>query len=387
MVFAARPRDPETLRLLVDAVARMVDNVLIPAEAQAEAEQAIPEPIVRQLREFGLFGMAVPESYGGLELAMGDEVQVMFEFCRASPVYRSLIGTTNGVGGKSIVLRGSDQQRSRYLPKIARGDTIVSFCLTEPEAGSDARSLRTRAERDGDEYVINGSKRFISNAPEAGLFVVMARTDPTDTSSRAISAFLVEAGTPGLEVGPPINKMGHRAAHVADVTLDNCRVPASSLLGAEEGVGFRTAMEVLDHGRVHIAAVAVGLARRFIDEALQYAQNRRQFGQAIGDFQLIQGMLADSEAEWFAAKSMVEAAATLLDAGQRITKQAASCKYFATEAMWRIADRAVQIHGGYGYVSDYPVERLFRDARLLRIYEGTSQIQQLVIAREMLKGN
>ena len=303
----------------------------------------------------------------------------------ASPVFRSYFGTTNGVGTLGILVDGTEEQRRLYLPKLATGELIASFCLTEPDAGSDAASIGTRATRDGADYVIDGTKRFITNAPHAGLFTVYARTAPKESGVGGISGFLVERSMPGIVVGPHYNKMGFRGSHTADVIFENCRVPASALLGGKEGVGFRTAMKSLDHARIHMAAVAVGLSARLIDEGVRYASERQQFGKAIAQFQLIQAMLADSEAEAFAARSMVEKAACDKDAGFRITKESACAKYFATEALWRIADRVMQIHSGYGYIKEYPVERLFRDARLLRIYEGTSQIQQLIIAKEMLR--
>lgn len=377
--------DAETLELLKASVRRLVDDVLIPAEAAADAAGAIPESAAKAMRDIGLFGLTVPTAYGGLGLDSFEETQVVAELCRASPSFRSLLGTTVGVGGKSIALDGTEDQKQAWLPKIATGDLIVSFCLTEPESGSDAASLRTRARRDGDDYVIDGSKRFISNAPEAGLFVVMARTGAVEDRAHGVSAFLVPAKTPGLAVAPPHKKMGQKAALVADVSFDAVRVPASGLLGGREGLGFRTAMKALDDGRLHIAAVALGLGRRLLEEAVAYAKERRQFGQAIAEFQLIQGMLADSETDLLAAAALIESAAKRRAAGERVTREAAAAKYFATEATWRVADRAVQIHGGYGYIADYPVERLFRDARLLRLYEGTSQIMQTVIARDMLK--
>jgi acyl-CoA dehydrogenase len=310
---------------------------------------------------------------------------MIFEFCRAAPAYRSYVGTTNGVGGKSIVLDGTEAQKRRYLPAIAAGELIVSFCLTEPDSGSDAKSLSTTARRDGDGYVLNGSKRFISNAPIAGLFTVMARTNPNDKSAAGVSAFLVEAGTPGLHVDPPLEKMGQLGAPTADVDFNDCRVPSTALLGDTEGQGFITAMKVLDDARIHMGAVCVGLSCRLLEEMTAYALARRQFGQPIADFQLIQAMIADSEAEYMAARAMVEQTARQMDTGENVTKAAAACKYFASETVWRIADRAVQVHGGYGYMRETAVERLFRDARLLRIFEGTSQIMQLVIAREAMQ--
>ena len=379
------PTDDETLTLLLDTVRRFVDEVLIPNEHRLEEDDAIPDEIVAEMRALGLFGLAIPERHGGLGLSLGEEVRIVFELCRAAPAYRSLIGTTNGVGGKSIVFDGTPAQRQRYLPGITAGETIVSFCLTEPDAGSDAASLRTRAEPVSGGYVLNGEKRFISNAPIAGLFVVMARTDPGSRGAGGVSAFFVEAGADGLRIGKPLKKMGQRGAPTADVAFVDCLVPADALLGATEGMGFKTAMKVLDDARIHMAAVAVGLSRRLIDESLAYAGARVQFGRPIAEFQLVQAMLADSEAEHLASRSMIEATAARRDRGERVTKEASCCKYFATEALGRIADRAVQIHGGYGYVAEYPVERLYRDARLLRLFEGTSQIQQLVIAREMLR--
>ncbi|MCG3134923.1 MAG: acyl-CoA dehydrogenase family protein [Anaerolineae bacterium] len=378
-------KNAETLRQLTSVVRRFVRERLIPAEPKVEDDDEIPQSIVAQLKELGLFGMTIPEEYGGLGLSMYEEAQVVMEIGYASPVFRSYFGTTNGVGTLGILVDGTEEQRRLYLPKLATGELIASFCLTEPDAGSDAASIGTRATRDGADYVIDGTKRFITNAPHAGLFTVYARTAPKESGVGGISGFLVERSMPGIVVGPHYNKMGFRGSHTADVIFENCRVPASALLGGKEGVGFRTAMKSLDHARIHMAAVAVGLSARLIDEGVRYASERQQFGKAIAQFQLIQAMLADSEAEAFAARSMVEKAACDKDAGFRITKESACAKYFATEALWRIADRVMQIHSGYGYIKEYPVERLFRDARLLRIYEGTSQIQQLIIAKEMLR--
>ena len=370
---------------LVAAVSRVVNEKLIPGEGILDDEDRIPDNLLDVMRDLGLFAYAIPEEYGGLGLSKWAEVQVIFELCRAAPAFRSYVGTTNGVGGQCLVLGGSTEQKNKYLPKVARGELIISFCLTEPDAGSDAQSLKTKAVKDGDHFVLNGSKRFISNAPIAGLFTVMARTDFTRCGADGISCFLVEAGTEGLVIDPPLKKMGQHGASTADVSFQDCRVPAVNLLGNQEGHGFRTAMRVLDGARIHMGAVCVGLARRFIEEMLRYAKDRKQFGRPIADFQLIQAMIADSEADCFAARAMVEKAAQMLDAGHPCIKEAAACKYFASEAMWRIADRALQVHGGYGYVKEYPVERLFRDARLMRIFEGTSQVMQLVIAREALR--
>ena len=375
----------EDIDQVCDAVRRFVRNELVPAEPQVEEEDEIPQRIVDQLKAFGMFGMTIPKDYGGLGLSMYEEARVVFEVGYASPVFRSYFGTSNGVGTLGILIDGSEEQRRKYLPRIARGDLVASFCLTEPDAGSDAASLVTRADRQGDHYVINGTKRFTTNSPHAGLFTVFARTAPKSEGPRGISAFLVERDTPGLSIAPRHKKMGFRGSHTADVIFEDCRVPASALLGGQEGVGFKTAMKSLDHARIHMAAVATGLCERLLDEGVRYATQRKQFGKPISDFQLVQGMLADSETEWLAARAMVEKVARDKDAGIRITKESACCKYFATEALGRIADRVLQVHGGYGYIKEYPVERLYRDARLLRIYEGTSQIQQLIVAREMIR--
>jgi acyl-CoA dehydrogenase len=378
-------RDQETLNLLKDGVARFVREVLIPHEDIVAESDAIPEAVVAQMRELGLFGLAIPEEYGGLALTMEEEVLVAMELAYASPAFRSLVGTNNGIGAQGIVIDGTPEQKAAWLPRLASGEIIGSFALTEPDSGSDAASLRTTAVREGGDYVINGVKRFITNAPEAGVFTVMARTDATRKDAGAISAILVERGAPGLSLGRIDKKMGQRGAHTCDVIFENCRVPAANLIGGKEGVGFKTAMKVLDKGRLHIAAVCVGAARRMLDDALRYAMERRQFGQPIAEFQLVQAMLADSQAELYAARSMVVDAARLRDEGRDVTLEASCCKLFASEMCGRVADRAVQIHGGAGYVSDYAAERFYRDVRLFRIYEGTSQIQQLVIARNMIK--
>ena len=377
-------RDREILDQLVDSVRRFVRDRLIPAEADVAEEDRIPEQIVSEMKELGLYGLSIPQEYGGLGLTMEEEALVAFEIGYTSPAFRSLVGTNNGIGSQGIIMDGSDEQKHKYLPRLATGELVASFCLTEPEAGSDAGSLRTRARREGDEYVISGTKRFITNAPVADIFTVMARTDPDTPGARGISAFIVESDRDGVSLGKPYKKMGQQGTHVCDVILDDCRVPAENLIG-REGEGFKTAMKVLDRGRLHIAAVCVGVAERLIDEALSYAIERKQFGSRLADFQLIQAMLADSRTEAFAARSMILEAARSLDEGGRISMEASCCKYFASEMVGRVADRAVQIHGGSGYIREFPVERLYRDVRIFRLYEGTSQIQQLVIARNMIR--
>lgn len=378
-------RDQETLNVLLETINRYVKERLIPCEEEVAETDAIPEALAREMKELGLFGLCIPEEYGGLGLTMEEEVMVAFEIGRTSPAFRSLFGTNNGIGAQGIVIDGTPEQKANYLPRLAAGDIIGAFALTEPDAGSDAGSLRTTAKRDGDYYVINGTKRFITNAPEAHIFTVMARTNPEIKGAGGVSAFVVEAGTPGLSLGKIDKKMGQKGAHTCDVIFEDCRVPVENLIGLKEGIGFKTAMKVLDKGRLHISAVCTGVAERMLADALNYAMNRKQFGQPIAEFQLIQAMLADSKAEIYAAKNMVLDAARRRDLGKDVGTESSCCKLFASEMCGRVADRAVQIHGGSGYVSDYSIERFYRDVRLFRIYEGTSQIQQLVIARNMIR--
>ncbi len=377
--------DPQTLREFLDTIARFVRERLVPAEAEVAETDAVPPAVVAEMRRLGLFGMTIPEAHGGLGLGMSEEAQVLFELCQTSPAFRSVHGTNNGIGSQGIVIDGTEEQRRKYLPRLAAGEIIASFALTEPNAGSDAASLKTTARWAGNGWVLNGTKRFITNAPEASLFTVMARTDPENKGAGGISAFLVEAPNPGLKLGKPDRKMGQRGAHTCDVIFEDCRVPAGALLGGREGQGFKTAMKVLDRGRIHIAAVCIGVAERLIRDMVRYAKDRVQFGQPIGEFQLVQAMLADSRAEAYAARCMVLDAARRKDAGESISTEASCCKYFASEMVGRVADRAVQIHGGAGYIADFGVERFYRDVRLFRLYEGTSQIQQLVIARNMMR--
>jgi acyl-CoA dehydrogenase len=378
-------RDQETLNLLLDAISRFVRERLVPAESEVAETDEIPADIVAEMRELGLFGLSIPEEYGGLGLTMEEEVRVAFEVGKTSPCFRSLFGTNVGIGSQGLIIDGTEEQKQRYLPKLASGEFIASFALTEAGSGSDAASLRTRARLDGDHYIIDGAKRFITNAPEAGIYTVMARTNPDVKGAGGISAFIVERGTPGVSLGKIDKKMGQKGAHTCDVIFENCRVPARNLIGGVEGVGFKTAMKVLDKGRLHIAAICVGAAERMLDDALRYALERQQFGKPIGEFQLVQAMLADSKAEIYAARSMVLDAARRRDNKEDVSTEASCCKLFASEMCGRVADRAVQIHGGAGYVSEYAIERFYRDVRLFRIYEGTTQIQQLVIARNMVR--
>ena len=378
-------RDTDTLDALLDSVRRFVRERLVPAEQGVADTDEIPDDIVRDMKAMGLFGLTVPESHGGLGLTMEEEALVMFEMGRTSPAFRSLFGTTVGIGSQGILIDGTQAQKDKYLPLLASGELIASFALTEPEAGSDAASLRTTARRDGEHYVVNGTKRFITNAPHAGIFTLMARTDPHNKGAGGVSAFIVERGTPGITIGKRDRKMGQRGAHTADVIFEDCRVPAANLIGGKEGMGFKTAMKVLEKGRIHIAAICVGMAERMLADALAYAMERKQFGQPIAEFQLVQAMLADSRMEAYAGRTMVLDAARRRDKRENVATEASCCKLFASEMCGRVADRAVQIFGGSGYVADHGIERFYRDARLFRLYEGTSQILQLVIARNMIR--
>ena len=377
--------DQETFSQLTNVIGRFVEERLIPLEAEVSESDQVPAAVVNDMRELGLFGLSIPERYGGLGLSVEEEVRIIFELGHTSPAFRSVFGTNTGIGSQGIVMDGTDEQKRKYLPKLASGEIIGSFALTEPDSGSDAASLRTSAKIDGNEYVLNGTKRFITNAPTAGLFTVMARTDPEKKGASGISAFLVEADSPGLKLGPPDKKMGQQGAHVCDVIFEDCRIPADSVIGGVEGQGFKTAMKVLDRGRLTISGMCVGNAERLIRDSLRYAMERKQFGKPIAEFQLVQAMLADCETEVYAARSMVLDAARRKDAGENVTKLAAICKYYSSEMVGRVADRAVQIHGGAGYMAEYGIERFYRDVRVYRLYEGTSQIQQLIIAREMMK--
>jgi acyl-CoA dehydrogenase len=377
--------DSETFALLRDAVRRFVDEQLIPNEDRVENEEAVPAEIIHEMRELGLFGLSIPDQYGGLGLTMAEEAAVVFELGHTSFAYRSVIGTTVGIGSQSIVIDGTEAQKQEWLPKLASGEIISSFALTEPGAGSDAASLKTTAIREGDSYRLNGTKRYVTNALRAGLFTVMARSESGVSGAAGISAFIVAAGSRGLTLGKNDKKMGQKGTVTCDVMFDDCIVPATNVIGGVAGRGFKTAMKVLDRGRIHISALAAGMAERLVNESVGYAADREQFGQAIGKFQLVQGMIADSRVDAYASKVMVDDVARRYDAGEKVSADVACTKYFTTEAVGRVADRAVQIHGGAGYMAEYKVERFYRDVRLLRIYEGTSQIQQTIIAKALLR--
>ena len=380
-------RDHDALNSLLESVSRFVRERLVQAEHIVDETDEIPADIVAAMKTMGLFGLTIPEEYGGLGLTMEEEVLVMFEMGQTSPAFRSLFGTTVGIGSQGILMDGTEDQKARYLPRLATGELIASFALTEPDAGSDAASLRTSATLSGESYILNGTKRFITNAPLAGMFTVMARTDPGSRGAGGVSAFIVEAQTPGLRLGKRDRKMGQRGAWTCDVIFEDCHVPATNIIGGRPGFGFKTAMKVLEKGRIHIAAICVGVAERMLRDALRYAAQRKQFGEAIGEFQLVQAMLADSKAELYAARCMTLDAAQRRDRGENVSTEASCAKLFASEMCGRVADRAVQILGGAGYMAEYGIERFYRDVRLFRIFEGTTQIQQLVIARNMMKSD
>jgi acyl-CoA dehydrogenase len=374
--------DPETRDQLIETVRRFVAEVCVPNEQLVSETNAIPEAIVQQMRDLGLFGLSISEAYGGLGLTMEEEALVIIEMGHTSPAFRSTFGTNVGIGSQGVVMFGNDDQKREWLPKLASGEAVASFALTEPESGSDAGSARTRAVRDGNHYVLNGAKRFITNADKASVFTVMARTDPSTPGAKGLSAFLVERDTKGVTIGKPEKKMGQQGANVCDVIFEDARVPITNRLG-EEGEGMKVAMSVLDRGRFHISALSVGIAERLVQEMTRYASERKQFGKPIIEHQLVMGMIADSFAEASAGKAMVLDGVRKYDAKEKVTILAAATKMFCTEMVGRVADRAVQVFGGSGYIADYAVERFYRDVRILRLYEGTTQIQQMVIGREL----
>jgi acyl-CoA dehydrogenase len=361
----------------------LIRRRVIPSEADIDAADEMPAGLREEAARIGLFGFAIPEEYGGLGLSMAQEARLVMELGYTTPAFRSMFGTNNGIAGHVLLEGGTPEQKKEFLPRLASGEWTASFALTEEEAGSDPSGLTTSVTAHAGEYVINGTKRYITNAPVADVFMVFARHADGEARGK-ISALLVEAATAGVTVGPRDQKMGQHGAWTADVHLENVRVPSAALIGVA-GEGYVTAMRCLAHGRLHIAALCVGLAQRALDETLAYALRRRQGGQAIAGYQLIQGLIADSQTDVLAGRALVESAAAAFDSGadQRLAPSCA--KYFCSEMVGRVTDRAVQVHGGAGYMRGVPVERLYRDARLFRIYEGTSQIQQVIIAKQALR--
>ena len=373
----------EEERLVRDTAKQYAQEKLLPRVKEAYRNEATDPEIFREMGALGLLGSTI-EGYdcAGVNYVcyglMAREIEAV------DSGYRSMMSVQSSLVMHPINTFGSEDQKQKYLPKYASGEWISCFCLTEPEAGSDAASLRTTARRDGDHYVINGTKRYITNAPVAHTFNVMARTDPEVKGARGISSFIVERDTPGITLGSIDKKMGQSGSMTCDVIFEDVRVPAENIIG-EEGEGFITAMKVLDRGRLHISGVSIGVAKRLIADALDYAMQRKQFGQPIAEQQLIQAMLADSQTETYAAECMTMETARRRDRNENVSTESSACKLFCTEMVGRVADRAVQIHGGAGYMSEYAVERFYRDVRLFRLYEGTSQIQQIIIARNMIR--
>lgn len=377
-------RDAERLNALLTQVHHFVTEECIPIEEEVDRMGALPEPLVQRMREIGLFGHSIPEAYGGAGLTSEELSCVNMVVSQAAPVFRARFGGNTGIASEALVVDGTEAQKRAYLPRLASGEWTGCFALTEPEAGSDATAVRTTATRDGEHFVLNGRKCYITNAPLASLFTVFARTDPDEPGARGVSAFLIERGTPGLSTPPEMGKMGQHGSPVGEVHLENCRVPASSVLGGELGKGFRSAMKALNKQRINLAGLCVGPAMRLVDEMLARAQARRQFGRPIVDFQLVQQLIADSATEVQAARALVLETSRRRDCGEDVTMEASMCKLFASEMCGRVADRAVQLFGGSGYEAGNVAERFYRDVRLFRLYEGTSQIHQLNIAKQLL---
>ena len=374
-------RDPQGFEIYLSRLRHFVRSRLVPREVEVERLNEVPADLVDEMAQIGLFGFSIPEMYGGAGMSTEELVLAAMELSQASVAFRARVGTNTGIGAEALVIEGNEEQKLRYLPDIASGRLTSCFALTEPDAGSDATALKSSAVRDGNTYVINASKCFITNAPIAGLFTVMVRTDQANLGASGISAFLVERGTPGLSTGPAYQKMGQAGSPVSEVHLENCRVPLENLLGGVEGQGFKITMKVLNKQRVHLAALCIGPAIRMLEDIVTHTATRRQFGQPIGSFQLVQAMIADCQTEIHAARALVLDTARKRDQGLDVTMEASICKYFASEMCGRVADRCVQMLGGYGFIANNSIERFYRDVRLFRLYEGTSQIHQINIAR------
>ncbi len=379
--------DPETFEQFIDQLDRYVRTRLIPAERETIEADAVPPAIVAEMREMGLFGLTVPEDYGGAGLNTSQYARVVRSMAYAAPAFRSIFSINVGMFNSAIKNGGTEAQKAEWWPRIAAGE-IACFGLTEPGSGSDSAAMQTTARPDpsGNGWILNGTKRYITNSPEASVGLIMARTEKEALPRNAhVSAFLVPMDTPGVSTGSPDRKMGQAGAHIADIILEDVHVPGEALLGGETGKGFVFAMKSLDNGRISVGAASTGYARRALDSALRYATERKAFGEPIANFQLIQAMLADSETEIYAAECMMEDVTARADRGEDILVKAAAFKVFASEMCGRVVDRVVQIYGGAGYLAEYDAERFFRDARIYRIYEGTTQILQLQIAKHMLR--
>ena len=377
--------DPEIFDAFIDQLRRYVRERLIPAEADVIANDRIPDDILQEMRDMGLFGITIPEEFGGAGMNVSQYIETVKQLAYAAPAYRSTVSINIGMTGSAIKNFGTPEQKAHWLPRIASGE-IACFGLTEPGSGSDSAAMAATAVQEGNGYRLNGTKRYITNSPHAKIGLIMARTNKEALPKNAhVSAFIVDMTSPGISIGSPDKKMGQAGAHIADINLDDVKIPGDALVGGVEGRGFQIAMQSLDNGRLSVAGMAVGMGRRALDTAVRYATERKAFGESISNFQLIQAMLADSDAELYAAECMIADACARADRGENIVRKAAAAKMFATEACGRVVDRCVQVYGGAGYLAEYEAERFFRDARILRIYEGTTQIMQLQIAKHMLR--
>jgi len=378
--------NPEQLDALLADVRAFVRDCWHPIENKIELLDEVPADIVKELQQRGFFGWSIPQAYGGLGLSTEELILAAFEISQASVALRARVGTNTGIGSEALVADGTEDQKQRWLPRMATGELTGCLALTEPDAGSEATNVQTTASLQGEHYILNGRKCYITNAPIADVFTVVARTEEGSKGSAGLSAFIVERNTPGLRTGPAYKKMGQAGSPVSDVYFENCAIPTSNLIGGKEGVGFKTIMKVLNKQRLHLSALCTGPAIRMLDLAIEHTQKRQQFGQPVGNFQLLQAMVADSQTEIYAAKSMILEAARARDRGEDVALTASMCKYFASEMCGRVADRCVQMFGGAGYIADFsPIERYYRDVRLFRLYEGTSQIHQMNIAKHVLR--
>ena len=384
--MASMIRNPEQLDALLADVRAFVRDCWHPIENKIELLDEVPADIVKELQQRGFFGWSIPQAYGGLGLSTEELILAAFEISQASVALRARVGTNTGIGSEALVADGTEDQKQRWLPRMATGELTGCLALTEPDAGSEATNVQTTASLQGEHYILNGRKCYITNAPIADVFTVIARTEEGSTGSAGLSAYIVERNTPGLRTGPAYKKMGQAGSPVSDVYFENCAIPTANLIGGKEGVGFKTIMKVLNKQRLHLSALCTGPAIRMLDLAIEHTQKRQQFGQPVGNFQLLQAMVADSQTEIYAAKSMILEAARARDRGEDVALTASMCKYFASEMCGRVADRCVQMFGGAGYVADFsPIERYYRDVRLFRLYEGTSQIHQMNIAKHVLR--
>ena len=375
----------DDFREILAQTRHFVRNAVVPREQEILADDRVPDDLREQAAKMGLFGYAIPQEWGGLGLNLAQDVEMAMELGYTSLALRSMFGTNNGIAGQVLVGFGTDEQKAQWLERLATGE-VASFALTEPGAGSNPSGLRTKAVRDGDNWIINGDKRFITNAPIADLFVVFARSRPADDNGPGIAVFLVPADAAGVQVGVKDAKMGQEGAWTSDVSFTDVHVPAGALIGGSEDIGYRAAMTSLARGRVHIAALAVGIAQRALDESVTYAATATQGGKPIGSFQLVQAMLADQQTGVLAGRALVRDTAQRWLSGEDRRIAPSAAKLFCTEMAGEVADLAVQVHGGSGYMREVPVERIYRDVRLLRLYEGTSEIQRLIIGGNLVKG-